>query len=246
MSNVTDFTDIELHAYIDGALDAERRAKIAARIENDPGLAARVAAFHADKDMLKQVYGPLGDRPVPEKWIELARSAPPPRTTSFRLVGSIAAALVAGVIATVAVQSLQHRQQGDIIEAALNARQAAVGAQEAINVGRGTNARQYDRTVREAVNVPVRVPDMSGMGYQLVGVHLYQTAGAAELLYRDKKGTLLTLYMRKSDGAKPFRQFEHNGLQVCLWQDSVVAAVMTGDVSAAAMQRLAGLAYDEL
>ncbi len=244
MSGAADFTDIELHAYIDGALDAERHATIAARIENDPALAARVAAFRADKDMLKQVYGPLGDKPVPESWIARARSAPPPRTVSFRLVGSIAAALLVGILGTLTVQSLQHTQQSGIIEAALDARQTAVGARQAIDVRPGMDARQFDRAISEIVKASVKVPDMGNLGFRLVGVRYYQDA--AELRYRNEQGNLLTLYMRKSDGAKPFRQFEHNGLQVCLWQDDVVAWVMTGDVSVAEMQRLAGHAYDNL
>jgi len=49
--------------------------------------------------------------------------------------------------------------------------------------------------------------------------------------------------LRHSDGTARFDQFERAGLRVCIWQDEELSMVMAGDVSTAAMQRLASLAY---
>jgi anti-sigma factor RsiW len=83
------------------------------------------------------------------------------------------------------------------------------------------------------------------MGYRLTALHLYAGA-AAELVYRDGAGRLFTLYVRHSDGAARFDQFERSGLRVCVWQDDQLGMVMAGNVSTASMQRLASLAYTGL
>ena len=51
---------------------------------------------------------------------------------------------------------------------------------------------------------------------------------------------------RHSDGTARFDQFERAGLRVCIWQDDQLGMVVAGNVSTAAMQRLANLAYTGL
>lgn len=241
--------DIELHAFVDGALDTARLAEVGAAIEADPALAARAAAFRADKTMLKRVYAPIAAQPVPQEWLARIHSAKRPPTTSWRLVGSIAAALVIGVVGTLTFERLRPAAaSGEIVQAALDARATPGTAEKAIAVA-SANTHLYDAALRTAVALPVKVPDMRKMGYQLIGLRFYGTSAensAAELLYRGKNGELFTLYLRRSNGKERFDQFERNGLRVCVWQDDEVGTVMTGNVSTAAMQRLASLAYTGL
>jgi len=225
--------DIELHAFVDGALDAARFAEVGAVIEADPVLAARAAAFRADKALLKRVYAPIAAQPVPQEWLTRIHNAKRPPSISWRLVGSIAAA---------------PATSGEIVQAALDARATPGTAEKAIAVA-SANTHLYDAALRTAVALPVKVPDMSKMGYQLIGIRFYGTSAensAAELLYRGKNGELFTLYLRRSSGKERFDQFERNGLRVCVWQDDEVGTVMAGNVSTAAMQRLASLAYTGL
>ena len=53
MTGSTNIRDEDLHAFLDGALDAAQARVVAAAIEADPALAARLAGFRADKAMLK-------------------------------------------------------------------------------------------------------------------------------------------------------------------------------------------------
>ncbi len=52
MSERMDISESELHAYVDGALDADRARAVARSLADDPALANRVAAFRADMAML--------------------------------------------------------------------------------------------------------------------------------------------------------------------------------------------------
>jgi anti-sigma factor RsiW len=242
MSKRTEVTDNDLHALIDGELEAGRRAEVNLLLEADPALAARVASFRSDKEMLKRIYGPLTERRLPKHWLALANGARP--RTSWRLVGSIAAVLLLAVVAALSYRELRPSQSGEVVTAALDARGNAVQPERAIAVAADTDARQYGDVLTSAVGSKVKVPDLSRMGYHLTGIRVF--ARAAELVYRDGDGRVFTLYLRRSDGTARFDQFERDGLRVCVWQDEELSTVMAGDMPTAAMQRLASLAYTGL
>jgi anti-sigma factor RsiW len=247
MNDSMDTGDGELHAYVDGVLGADRADAVAARLAADPALAHRVAGFKADMMMLKKLYGPLADRPVPAEWLALAQNSKPATPAySWRLVGAIAAVLlVALVLAPFAYHQLAPGQPGEIVTAALSAREAP--AEKIISVAGG--GAQYNGTVSAAIAEKVKVPDLGKMGYRLSAIRFYPDAPggqAAELVYRSQDGRLFTLYLRRSDGTARFDQFERQGLRVCVWQDDQLGMVMAGNVSTAAMQRLASLAYTGL
>jgi anti-sigma factor RsiW len=239
----------ELHAFVDDALDEARLAEVAAIIKGDATLAARVAAYRADKEMLKRVYAQPDARAVPQKWLDLARRSKPQRTTFWRLAGSIAAAIMIGIVGTLVVQSVRPVDRGEIVQAALDARATTTPAEKIVAVENAAGGHRYDATLSAAVALPVKVPDMTKLGFRLIGIRVYSQSagsGAAELLYKGSRNELFTLYVRRSDGTARFDQFKRNGLRVCVWQDEQLGTVMAGDVSTAAMQRLASLAYTGL
>ncbi len=239
--------DLELHAFIDGELDAGQRRAFEAKMKNDPALAVRMAAFRADKDMLKRVFAPTTESPIPTEWIALALGSAAPRRSpiSWRQVGGIAAVVLLSVIGTVLYWDRQPTGSSDVVQAALEVRTAH--ARDAIPIPIGADMGKYSALLSSTVALKVRAPDLRRMGYRLTGILLYpHSPGAAELLYRDDKDRSFTLYLRRSDGKPRFDQFERDGLRVCVWQDEVLSTVMAGDVSTAAMQRLASLAYTGL
>jgi len=250
MSQKKEIGDIEIHAFIDGALDADRLPEIKARIEADPALAQRTAEFRADKEMLKRVYAPLLDRPIPQEWLALVHVPTVPSWTAMsrRLVGSIAAVFLIAV-GTFGYWELRPINRGEIVQTALDARANVAQAERVVSIRPGANADEYDGILSAAVALNVKVPDLARLGYQLAEIRLYRdstNSGAAELFYVDTNKQLFTLYLRHSDGTVRFDQFNRDGLRVCVWQDEELGTVMAGNVSTAAMQRLASLAYTGL
>jgi anti-sigma factor RsiW len=251
MSGDSSIGEDDLHAFIDGALGEDRRRQVEAAMRADAGLADRAAAFARDKQMMKRLYGPSADRPLPARWIALARgaAAPPAARRQWRRLAAIAAVLLLALAGAIAYwQHGLQAQGGGIVQAALDARTHRLHGETAITVA-GPDIRSYDAVLRNVVAMKVKVPDLRRMGYRLTGIHFYPQSPrgrAAELLYRDGQGRLFTLYLRRSDGAARFDQFERDGLRVCIWQDDALAMVMAGNVSTAAMQRLASLSYTGL
>ena len=248
MSGAGNIRDEDLHAFLDGALDAEQARMVAAAIDADPALAARLAGFRADKAMLKTAYGALADEPVPEHWLALARTVKPRSQPSWRMVGSIAALILVTLAGTVAYRALQtNPPAGDIVQTALATRQSGGG--ETIVTADSGASRHYDDAISAIVSEHVKTPDLRRMGYHLTAILIDTKApggGAVELQYRNSRNRLFTLYLRRSDGTARFDQFEKAGLRICIWQDDRVSMVMAGNVSTAAMQRLASLAYTGL
>jgi anti-sigma factor RsiW len=238
-------TDLDLTAYVDGELDADRVRAVEDAALRDATLADRIAAYRTDKAMLKNIYAPLADRPIPPAWTDLARASPYPAARarqSWWLTG-VAAALVLAVIGGLSFYDTAYRPgpAGDAVQAALSARNDQASVQKFIAVSNVGEARRYDATLESILGVKVKVPALDSMGYHVAGLKFYERA--AEIQYRDGKGRLFTLYLRPSDGTTRFDQFERDGLHVCIWQDDQISTVMAGAISAAVMQRLASLTY---
>ncbi|HEX4177561.1 MAG TPA: hypothetical protein VHY57_03960 [Rhizomicrobium sp.] len=245
MTGQLKITDLDLTAYIDGELDADRARAVEDAVSRDAGLAARITAYRADKDMLKNIYTPLAERPVPSAWLDLARATPYPAAgarRSWRLVGSAAAAVLV-LIGGLSFYDINRKASpaGDVVAVALSVRNDAVSPEKYVAVTTIGEARRYDAALRDIVGVNIRVPALSRMGYQVTGLKFYDHA--AEIQYHDDKGRLFTLYLRPSDGKTRFDQFTRDGLHICIWQDDRISTVMAGTISAAMMQRLASLTY---
>lgn len=247
-------SNIDLSALLDGELNAARRVELEARIKADPVTAARLAEFRADKEMLRRIYEPVARRPIPKEWLAIAYGSRP--KTSWRMVGSIAAALLVAIFGTISYMELRPPVAGDVmadsrhditgpdkvVQEALDARHDVTRPAKVVAAESGAEVGHYTSVLRSAVRFSAKVPDMRKAGYRLTGIKVY-SQGAAELAYRDSTDHVLTLYVRRSDGKVRADQFPRDGLRVCVWQDNEVAMVAAGDMSTASMQRLAVLAY---
>jgi len=243
VSNPRIISDEDLHAYIDGALDEARALEVEKLLAENPSLAERAALFQADKALLKSLYAPLVERPLPGEWVARVHRQPPPRSP-VKWIYAIAAALVIAAVSPLAVQYYLPRQNADVVEAALDAREGSPAGERSSITRDGLTTGRYDAALRQTIASNVHIPDLSRMGYRLRGLHLYQKA--AEIVYRGPQDQLFTLYVRRSDGTARFDQFERRGLRVCIWQDDQISTVMAGNISAAVMQRLATLSYTGL
>ena len=244
MTDQLKISDLDLSAYVDGELDIDRAKAVEDAAAHDAGLAARVAAYRADKKLLWNVYAPLVANPVPSAWIELARAVPSPaagRRRSWRLAG-IAAAATLVVLGSLSLFDSRYKPGSpvDVVEAALNVRNSGT-AEKSISVASLVEARRYNEALRGILGVNIHVPALDSLGFQVAGLKFYEHA--AEIEYRDGKGRLFTIYLTPSDGTIRFDQFERNGLHVCVWQDDQLSSVMVGTISAAMMQRLASMTY---
>lgn len=250
MSDRDTIDEMTLQAYIDGELLETECAAVEDAMRRDPFLAKQIAQYRDDKSRLAKVYGHIRVEPLPGTWTELIENYPVKAQARFSAQNL--AAIAAVLLITIGIVSWYQRsepRQESIIEEALAARDEAIPERRTIAVTASTRASAADRAVATALSMRVRTPDLSPMGYTLSGVRIYDGmpgGKSVELLYRKANRPLFALYLRHPSGPARFDQFKQGRLRVCIWQDDVLGTVMTGEMSAAEMQRLASLAYTGL
>jgi anti-sigma factor RsiW len=258
--------DEDLHAFIDGELGAADTRAMQAALQADAALAARAAAFTADKHALAALYAPIAEAPIPHAWrarIEAAtapamprfHTSPSPlshrallhrpllhRALVHRPVWRGTALALAAAVALFALASLLRPAPADTILAdAAAARRDEIPALIRLTGAALADPAARSSALRHATGLPVSAPDLLAQHWHLVELETY--AHAAALRYRSDTAQSLTLYIRRSAGPPRFDLLRDGTLRTCIWQDEVVGAVMTGDMTAGQMMRVASAAY---
>jgi anti-sigma factor RsiW len=229
----------ELHAFIDGELEPARAESVAAAAAVDEVLAARIAAYRADKDRIARVYGPLIHKPLPQAWLRRLDAARGPSPLPRRAAMAVAAS-AALVVAGISAYRLFGLPKDEILE-------EAVAAYDGALLSAGTaGPERADETLASALGLGVKTPDLKRMGFVLTGLSVYAgTPGGAavKLDYRDQANRPFAVYVRKSLGTARFEMTRRGAVRICVWQDDAVGTVMLGEMQAGEMLRLASLAY---
>jgi anti-sigma factor RsiW len=237
-----DVTELDLHAYIDGELSAERAAAVEAAMADDPALAERARAFQADRQALVDTYRRLADAPVPAALLKAA-SSPPPRRRA-RIIGFAFAG--AAALAACLVLALMPRTPRDpAVEQAIAARDNVSVASHEL---KGHDVESLDaaaKAMSDMLGNPIRVPDLSRAGFALVSTDIYGSK-AVQLRYEDAGQRLFTVFLRPSAGPDAFEVTERGPVRICVWQNADLTAVMTGAMSTPELFRLASLTYSSL
>jgi anti-sigma factor RsiW len=249
MMNQAKIRDEDLHAFIDGELAGEDRARVEAALAADPEQSERAAALRADRARLVSLYGGGLHEPLPREWLarieEATARKPFPRTAWAML--ALAASFVLVLSGTIAYREFAPTPRGDVVADALSARAMETRPDYVVPVNSDSEVQAESAVMAKSLDTRVRAPDLSRMGYRLVGIDVYSSpAPSFDLRYVDTRGRAVTLYIRRSPGSTRFDILAMKGLEVCVWQDNIISTVVTGDMSAAEMERLASLAYSGL
>jgi anti-sigma factor RsiW len=250
MNTHANIRDEDLHAFIDGELTEADRARVQAALDADAELGAQLAAFRADKARLVSLYGGGLHEPLPREWIaqieEASRRKPALPRAAWAML-ALAASFVLVLSGTIVWRQVAVTPRNDVVADALAARALERKPDYVVPVSSEGDAQAESAVMAKSLATRVKAPDLSRMGYRLVGIDVYSTpAPSFDLRYVDTRGRAVTLYIRRSPGSTRFDILEMKGLKVCIWQDNIISTVVTGNMSAGEMQRLASLAYSGL
>jgi anti-sigma factor RsiW len=219
----------ELQAYVDGRLDAARRAAVERYLADSPKEAGRIAFYTRQRDALRAALEGDSAQPLPPE-LNLARLVEE-RLRRRRAPWQIAAGLVLalGIGAT----------GGWLVGRPGNAGRDAVALSLLENQAMATHA-VYTSDPRRPVELGaadkdhmsawlskrlrrnVAPPDLSGLGYSLVGGRLLATehGGAAALfVYENAAGTRLSVLMRPMapDLRATRTEMRRGDVNLCAW-----------------------------
>jgi anti-sigma factor RsiW len=240
-----------LSAWLDDELDPEQRGHVEQWLREHPLDAARVRQWAADRDALRARFDAVLDEPVPAAMQRLLR----PRHWLERPWARAAAALLlvgGGALLGAAAmwrwqdalppQLAQYQAQW-LKRAAVAHAVYAPEQRHPVEVSAGEE--HLARWLTKRTELPVKLFDLHGQGFNLVGGRLLPDAAgpSAQLMYEDEEKHRVTVYLRKPEAGTPaaFR-FERQGdLNLFYWVESGCGYALVGTLP---RERLLALAME--
>ncbi len=250
-----DIDENDLHAWVDGRLDGERRAAVEAAVAADDRLAALASAYRAQNDEIRALFGDAAREPVP-RHLRPHRIAA--RQGRRRWLVPLAASVVWLAIG-LAGGWLGHERLGGggAIEDAT--RHVASRAVSAYRVYAGEVRHPVEVFADEEAHLvkwlskrldrPIRAPDLTTLGYRLVGGRLLPAEGgaaAAQFMYENASGRRVTVYAAQYESGQEtaFRYEEMNGVGAFIWLDPAMGYAITGEVPREPLLEISKIVYE--
>lgn len=238
--------DDEIHAYVDGELDARRAGEIEASIARDPVLAQSIQEIRAQTSRLHLAYDPVLEEPI---LLRLAAVEPP--AARFRRYAAAMAWLALGAVIGWFVRDTGTEPQRIVLP-----RQAAVAhaafspeVRHPVEVSAAEEAHLV-AWLSKRLGAKVRAPKLGALGYELLGGRLLPESGrpGAQFMYQDAAGKRLTLYVSTDvdNRDSAFRYTAENGVHVFYWIDQHLGYALSGELPKAEILRVARAVYEQL
>lgn len=250
-------TEDDLNGYVDDALPPERRAEVFRHLEDNPDAAARVAAFRAERDLLRAALAPIAAEPLPRELDLASIAAASPRAAPWlRWPAAAAAVLLLGCgfsggwmmrgMGAAPGEGLSALGQEAVMSYAVYApdrtRPVEIGADDRTALAAWASNR---------LGRPVAIPDLAAAGYRFMGGRIVATehGPAALFMYDDDKGTRLVVLARPmaTDGDTPMTTAKaDNGVNGYSWSDDGLGYSLVGDAAPDALHPLANEARRQI
>jgi|SRR5436190_9591616 len=241
----------ELHAYLDGELSDERRARVEAWLAAHPEDAARVASWRAQAMAIQTRYGAILPEPLPAD-LDLDGLARRRRLWRAFAAALVMAAFLAGGLAGWLAHSASAAAPsgiGAISLQALDAHQLyVVEVRHPVEVA-GSERQHLVQWLSKRLDRDLLIPDLEANGLRLVGGRLLPGAAgpAAFFMYEGNSGDRFTIYYAPSEAPPTSMRYRSAGRFAALsWVEQGLAYVVSGPADRDRLQRVAQAAYDQI
>lgn len=240
-------TEDDLHAYVDRVLEPERQAEVAAYLDEHPDVSRRVSAFSDQRSLLRAALAPIADEPLPPQ-LDLSRmieSRRRRRPTAWWAIAAMLMLSLGGVGGWVMRGSLQASPVGLAALAQEAADSYKVYAPDRVRPVemRAADSAQLVQWVSNRLKQPVKLPDLTGSGYRLMGGRLIATSHgpAAMFMYDDDRGDRVVVLTRpmKSEQSAPMAPHSGGDLSGFAWADGGMGYSLVGQAAAEALKPIA-------
>ena len=241
-------TEDDLHAYVDHALEAERRVEVASYLDDHPDVAKRIGAFADQREQLRAALAPIADEPLPPE-LNLSRIIEQHARRPSVVRWAIAAMLLLciGGISGWVVRGTLRASPGGLValaqEAAVSYSVYAPDHVRPVEV-RASDSAQLVQWLSDRLRRPVKVPDLTTSGYRLMGGRLVPTehGPAAMFMYDDDHGSrivVLTRPMSSADQNAPMRPQSQGDVGGFAWADDGVGYSLVGQAAPESLRPIA-------
>ena len=241
----------DLHAYVDGQLDATRRAEVDAWLSAHPADAARVAAYRQQNDMMQALFNPVLDEPLPLQMHPQARRrnfAQPLRYAA--MMGGMVMSGILGWYLHGAEKNRQPPMLTMVKQAALAHVVYTPEMLHPVEVGK-EQEEHLVKWLSKRLGGSAKPPHLGNVGYELMGGRLLpgNQGPAAQFMYQDARGMRLTLYLSNKPadkGEAAFRYAQEGKVGVFYWIDNDMSYALSGEMEKADLLRIANAVYQGL
>jgi anti-sigma factor RsiW len=204
VSTTRPVSEDDLHAYVDGALDAERRGEVEAYLAANPAVAERVRVMSAGRTALRDHFAPVLAEPVPSALNLQRMMAEHRRPAAARWRSAAVAVLLLG-LGGVGGWFGRSATEPELTGVAALAQEAAsnwsVYAADRIRPVeiRASQASDLSNWMKDRLGRDISPPELASSGYRLMGGRVVATPhGPAGLyMYDDDRGSRIVLLMRQ-------------------------------------------------
>lgn len=247
-------TEMELHAYVDGLLDADRIELIEQYLAENPDKAEELQTWKNQNQAINSLFEPAAREPIPDRlkpetvWLSQKESA-------IRWK-SIAAAITLFAIGSTTgwfgreLASPNTAQALTFAEQAINAHSVfAVEVRHPVEVSADEQTHLVG-WLSNRLGKPISAPNLESQGFNLIGGRLLpaREGPAAQFMYEDASGRRITLYAvsNKSEQLAAFRFFKEADYSAFYWLDTDISYAIVGNVSRDDLKELATDIYQQL
>ncbi|WP_313612601.1 anti-sigma factor [Agrobacterium sp.] len=256
MTRDSAITESDLHAYADGLLGTQECARVEQWLELNPQAREKVQDWQAHAKALRQAFAPYHTAKYDDQ--TLLNTLQNSKRRTVPILMRTAAACLMFVAGAVAGQFIPlFSKQSDI----------ATGLQLSsdISTQAGSAYLIYASEVRHPVEVgadqqahlatwlgkrlgyPFAIPDLTSIGYELVGGRLLPVSGkpGAMLMYQSGSGERVTVLVGRNpqNRTTSFRLADANGVATFYWIDNDIGYAVSGEISHVALRRIAEECY---
>jgi len=216
----------DLHAYVDGRLDAERREAVDRYLRNHPELAASITTDIAQRNALREAFRAYAASPTPPhlNLTRLVEERLRRRRAPWRVAAAMVLAFGAGAGGGLWFGGRPSTGIGALAqEAATSYIVYAVDQHRPVEI-RADQRNVMTRWLSNRLNRQVAPPDLGAAGYELLGGRLVASPqGAAALfVYENAHHKRLIIYVRpmaEPSETTTIKAVDVNDLDGCAWID---------------------------
>ncbi|WP_143220677.1 MULTISPECIES: anti-sigma factor [unclassified Achromobacter] len=264
MEKDAEVTDDDLHAFVDGQLDAERVPAVLRHLQTHPEAASRAASWQAQRLQMRRLYRETEPGPVPAALAAVVQRRA--RRERWRPWGQAVAAVL---LFAAGAAGARLWPVGGTAPAIVTA-----GAPQFVRDA-ATAYAVFAPEVRHAVEVPAQeeahlvqwlsrrlgrpltAPVLQAQGYRLLGGRLLTgdgndaTAPRAQFMYEDGQGRRVTLYVavfapQSQPRETAFQSVRNGDAESFYWVENGYGYALSAALPAADVQALASVIYDQL
>ena len=244
-----------LHAYVDNQLDSADAQDVENYLTENQEACHQVDEYRQINSLLKQLYDPMLNEPIPAELLQNRRPHPNYR----RIFQQMAAALILlaiglfsgfylGLNQTLVPMTVKKEIDHVVTEAAMAFTVYAPEVRHPVEV----SASEQDHLVSwlsKRMGRQIIIPHLETHDMQLLGGRLISSddGPGALLMYEDEHGQRIILYAcHSTENSSAFHYAKQNEVSVFYWVDDAIEYAIAGDMRKERLRPMAESVYNQL